>query len=351
MRLDLDDYYLEVAPVADSLPRFLQRQTYSGYHVLVDENTERHCLPLLRAAAPGLDFRTIVIPAGEAHKHLATCENIWRQLMQQGASRNALLVNLGGGVIGDMGGFCAATFKRGMSFLQIPTTLLSQVDASIGGKLGVDFSGIKNSIGVFRNPAAVLIDPAFYRTLPADEVRSGFAEIIKHALIYDASQWATLRTIGELSAVDWSDVLVPSLSVKRAIVQQDPFERGLRKALNFGHTIGHAVEGYALEHGPAMLHGEAVALGIIAESFLSHRAGLLSDTELSEIVQFVRTTYPNYAFPKSIYPDLLRRMRQDKKNRGTEINFTLVGPIGSCHTDRTADEAAIEAALDFYRAE
>ena len=349
MHLTLDDYSLRIAPLATTLPEFLQERVYSSYHVLVDENTEKHCLPALRKVAPQLDLHPIVIPAGEAHKHLATCETIWQQLMQQGAARQSLLINLGGGVIGDMGGFCAATFKRGMNFLQIPTTLLSQVDASIGGKLGVDFGGIKNSIGLFRNPAAVLIDPAFYRTLPAEEVRSGFAEIIKHALIHDAEQWAKLQRIQNLSEVNWKDFLVPSLQIKRTIVQEDPFERGLRKALNFGHTIGHAVEGHALQHGTPMLHGEAVALGIVCESFLSHRAGLLPEEELTGIVDFVRHLYPDHRFERSLYPDFFQRMRQDKKNRGTEINFTLIGPIGTCHIDRTASVADIEAALDFYR--
>jgi 3-dehydroquinate synthase len=296
------------------------------------------------------DFRPhlIRIPAGERHKTLDSCRYIWEQLFAAGAGRNWCLLNLGGGVIGDMGGFCAGTFKRGMDFIQIPTTLLSQVDASVGGKLGIDFNDIKNSIGLFQDPVAVWADPAFFATLPPREVRSGFAEIIKHALIASAAQWERLQKITDLSAVDWVGWVADSVAIKRDIVEEDPHERGLRKALNFGHTIGHAIESYFLPTTTPLLHGEAIAAGMIAEAWLSYRQQGLPARELETITRYLLRIYGHQPVPEAAFAALITYMRQDKKNEDTRINFSLLPAPGTVAVNQTAEPGVITEALRYY---
>jgi 3-dehydroquinate synthase len=215
--IQLDDYNIQIGDIWSTFNTFLKERNYSKIAILVDDNTHQHCLPILEKNTPDFDFLKIKISAGEQHKNIETCQNIWQQMMELGMNRNALIINLGGGVIGDMGGFSASTFKRGMDFLQMPTTLLSQVDASIGGKLGIDFMQVKNSIGLFKNPQAVFIAPEFLQTLPFNEIRSGFGEIIKHTLIDNAEQWANLQSITDLSKVEWPTYLAPSLHIKKRL--------------------------------------------------------------------------------------------------------------------------------------
>lgn len=327
----------------------IRERHYSQLFVIVDENTEQHCLPLLQEKT-GLDnLQRIRISAGELHKNIDTCQFIWRSMMQANADRKALTINLGGGVIGDMGGFCAATFKRGMDFVQVPTTLLSQVDASIGGKLGIDFQDVKNSVGLFANPQAVFIDPSFLQTLSQREVRSGFAEIIKHALIADLDQWKTLLAQPDLSAIDWSALIVPSLKIKQKIVEQDPFERGLRKALNFGHTIGHAVESHALTSPEPLLHGEAIAIGMIAELYLSHQQLGLPMASTRQATQFLLSRYDRYIPDADATQRLIALMYNDKKNEGGQINFSLLPQLGQVEVNQACSEASIADALRYYR--
>lgn len=348
--LELQDYRIYVGPVWESLDRFFSGHHYSRCLVLVDANTRECCLPQLRKVLPLGDEDVIEIPPGEQHKNLDTCSDIWQRLLAEGTDRKALLINLGGGVIGDMGGFCASTFKRGIDFLQIPTTLLSQVDASIGGKLGIDFGQVKNSIGVFRNPQAVCIDPAFLSSLPPRELRSGFAEIIKHSLIADRRQWKQIREISDLDSVHWPSLIVPSLRIKQRIVEADPFEKGLRKALNFGHTIGHAVESLALETDAPLLHGEAIAIGMICEAWLSARQTGLPEDELSDIVRFLKRIYPLGPLREQDFGEYLRLMGNDKKNENQSLNFSLIGPAGTVHINQTAPAEAIADSLRFYNA-
>ena len=326
----------------------MRADDYAGIAVLTDENTERHCLPLLREQLAAFDPVYISVPAGERHKTLDTCKYIWEQLFQAGAGRNWCLLNLGGGVIGDMGGFCAGTFKRGMDFVQIPTTLLSQVDASVGGKLGIDFYGIKNSIGLFQEPRAVWADARFLKTLPARELRSGFAEILKHALIADHDQWEELTRIDDLTNVDWADWVARSVAVKQRIVAADPHERGLRKALNFGHTIGHAVEGYRLETPTPLLHGEAIAVGMICEAWLSAEKIGLSAEALQEIISYFLQVYGHEPIPEDQFDYLLALMQQDKKNEDQRINFSLLPAIGAVKVNQTATPAEIVASMRYY---
>ncbi len=345
--IQLGTYTIYVGDFKAPLAELLAAKAYSSVFAIVDENTAQHCLPLLQSSIPAV--KIIQIPAGEVNKGLATCQIIWSSLMNQQADRNALVINLGGGVIGDMGGFSASTFKRGMDFIQIPTTLLSQVDASIGGKLGIDFMQIKNSIGLFKDPTAVLVDTGFLKTLPAAEIRSGFAEIIKHSLIADREQWNQIKMITDLNAIQWDDYVFPSLLIKQRIVEQDPYEKGIRKALNFGHTIGHAIEGLALEGSKPLLHGEAIAIGMICESWLSHHILGLPAGELEEISQFFLRIYDHYDLSDLPIEDLLNLMANDKKNIGKAINFSLLPAAGQVEINQTCSRELIVESLDYYQ--
>ena len=345
----LSDYNIYVGPIETGWQSFLAQKKYGQILVIADENTAQHCLPRLTAALGNQNYLLIKIPPGEQHKHIGTCQEIWQQMLDAGLDRRALVINLGGGVIGDMGGFCASTYKRGVDFVQVPTTLLSQVDASIGGKLGIDFGMVKNSIGVFCNPQAVFVDPAFLTTLSAREIRSGFAEIIKHGLIQDVEQWDKIKNISDLNGVNWAELIVPSLLIKKHVVEEDPFERGLRKALNYGHTIGHAVEGFALETDRPLLHGEAIAIGMITEAWLSQQQGYLSSEDLAEISVFFIKTYGHYALSEENFSAYLRLMGNDKKNEGQKINFSLIGAPGQVHINCHAEAPEIMASLRYYQ--
>ena len=347
--LPLDDYHIHLGPISQSLPGLLAERRPSMILVLTDENTRLHCLPKVLPLLPdGAPAHGLEIPAGEAHKTLRTCEHIWAEMLRLGADRNALLLDLGGGVIGDMGGFCAATYKRGVDFIQIPTTLLAQVDASIGGKLGIDFGGLKNSVGVFRNPIAVCIDPAFLETLSPRELRSGFAEVIKHALIADAAQWDALLRGSPQAQMKDPGTILNSLKIKQSVVQADPYEKGLRKALNFGHTVGHAVEAWSLDTDAPLLHGEAVAIGMIAEARLSTQFAGLPEQDLHAICRYIAGIYSLPKLPEASFEDYLASMRNDKKNEGARINCTLLEKPGKALIDGFIPETAIVESLHFY---
>lgn len=346
--ISLHDYTIYVGDSLSQLPRILRQKDYTQHIVLADTNTATYCLPLLDILARDFNHSVITIPAGEAHKTIDTCQVIWRTLMERQADRRSVLINLGGGVIGDMGGFCASTFKRGIDFIQVPTTLLAQVDASVGGKLGIDFADIKNSIGLFGNPRAVIADPVFFKTLPPRELRSGLAEIIKHSLIADAGQWPAIRAIGQLDTVDWPALVAPSVQIKQKIVAADPFERGLRKALNFGHTIGHAIESDALHSEASLLHGEAIAAGMICESYLSAQQTGLSEAALEEITETIGRLYRPRPVSEDRFERLLALMRNDKKNRHrSEINCSLLPAIGRVEVDQVVAEEDVRRSLQF----
>lgn len=326
----LPDHPVLLGPLEDTLPAWLKQRDYSRIFIVTDNNIRGHCLPLFfqkSGLPPATPF--VQTPAGELYKTLSTCELIWQAMFDARLDRKALVINLGGGVIGDMGGFCAATFKRGVDFIQIPTTLLAMTDAAIGGKLGIDFQGIKNAVGVFRNPAAVFADPAFLQTLPPRELRSGFAEVIKHALIGDPELWEKIRNIpaGQLDAgnADWFDLLRASIAVKIRVVTEDPLEKGLRALLNFGHTIGHAIESYFLNTADPLTHGEAVAIGMICETPAPRPAvrgggGGVSRAELSDIIF---RHFPRRPIPENAFPDLWKLMLQDKKNTSGTVRTAV----------------------------
>jgi len=325
--IKLDDYQIHIGTFWEKLRDYLKKGNYNQVFILVDEHTREDCLPFLEKEITSIPYTVIEINSGETNKNITTCTQIWEKMMTHGGGRKDLTINLGGGVIGDMGGFCASTFKRGMDFIQMPTTLLSQVDASVGGKLGIDFAEIKNSIGLFKNPLAVMIWPEFLKTLSVRELRSGFAEVIKHSLIASTEQWGELKQLDSLAVPQAVNFLEKSILIKKSIVETDPFEQGLRKVLNFGHTIGHALESYALTTKNPLLHGEAIAAGMICESYLSLEKGL-SSTDLGQITQFLLKHYGKIDFEPKIYPKLLKLMQQDKKNETAEINFTMLKSPG-----------------------
>lgn len=298
----------------------LDYKKFEKIAILVDENTKKYCLPLLLERCSLLEKSVIIqIDSGEENKNIQTCNTIWRSLIEHNFNRNSLIINLGGGMIGDIGGFVASTYKRGINFIQIPTTLLAMSDASVGSKLGINFMHNKNQIGLYNDPLQVLINIEFLKTLPRNQLLSGFSEIIKHALIADKNYWDLLIKTS-FDNLNWEDIIIRSVEIKNKIVMKDPFENDERKKLNFGHTFGHAIESYYLEKSKPILHGEALALGMILEIQISQIPNY------ERIINFIKThlNIPNN--PK--ISELKKWLINDKKNTGDKINFTLLKSIG-----------------------
>ncbi len=324
-------------------------EQYSKVFVLVDDNTIQHCYPRLAATVDLFkDAELIEIEHGEENKTIDICVQVWSTLGERGADRKSLLVNVGGGVIGDMGGFIASTFKRGIDFVNIPTTLLSQVDASVGGKLGIDLNHLKNEIGVFNNPQGVFVDTSFLDTLDPKQVRSGFAEIIKHGLIADAKYWETIKMVDHTDVNQLSVLVDKSINIKNDVVLADPFEKGLRKTLNFGHTIGHAIETHFLETEDMLLHGEAIAIGMICEAYLSHKVAGLSKEALDEITNFTLAVFGKVSVTSAPIDAILGLMQHDKKNEKGVLKFSLLSAIGKCEINQEVSSEQIQASLDYY---
>jgi 3-dehydroquinate synthase len=318
--------------------------------VLTDENTHNLCLPLL----PCLNEHNavvITIKSGEQYKNINTLQEIWTQLCNAGGDRKSLFVNLGGGVIGDMGGLAASLFKRGIKFVNVPTTLLAQVDASCGGKLAVDFNGLKNEIGLFRNPDKVIISSEFLKTLPREQLLSGMAEIIKHALLYNEDYFDELTDFLP-DEPDWqllNELVKTSVMIKNDFAGKDPTEKGIRKMLNFGHTVGHAVESFSFETDHPLLHGEAVAIGIICELYLSNRALQFSAQKMMKVTRYICEKYKPFKFEYSNYEKLFQLMQHDKKNSEGMINFSLLSDYGDYHIDCHCAQDDIYQSLSFYQ--
>lgn len=340
--------------------------------VLTDDTTHECCLPKVAALLAQYDAVPITIAHGDQHKTLAALGDVWTALQQGGATRHSLLINLGGGMITDLGGFAAATFKRGINFINIPTTLLAMVDAAVGGKTGINFGGLKNEIGAFADARFVIINTCFLDTLDAENLCSGYAEMLKHALISDERMWAEHVNF-DLSQPDLTELqrmVAESIAVKERIVAEDPHEHGIRKALNFGHTIGHALEEFALQQAGGavvsarllplarartapgnrpLLHGYAVAFGLIGELYMSARKAGFPTERLHQTARFIRENYAQTEFTCNDYPTLLNLMRHDKKNTSGVINFTLLHNIGDIRINQTATDEEICEALDFIR--
>jgi 3-dehydroquinate synthase len=330
----------------------LKPAVYSKIFVLVDENTSQYCLPTFLAnLATEVEIEIIEIENGEEHKNIETCLQLWHSLTESGGDRKSILINLGGGVVTDLGGFVACTFKRGIDFVNVPTTLLSMVDASIGGKNGVDLGQLKNQIGIIREPKAVVVISSFLETLPQLEMRSGLAEMLKHGLIYDINYWNKLKDLTALNTEDLESLIHQSIQIKNTIVSEDLTENGIRKSLNFGHTLGHAIESYFLENESKtkLLHGEAVAVGMILESHISMEKGLLSKEEYQEIKFIIKDIFNTISFDKNDIEKIIELLIYDKKNEFGKIQFALLDGIGKSKINEEADNQLIYSAFEDYK--
>jgi 3-dehydroquinate synthase len=326
------------------------QKNYASVFLLMDENTHQHCLaPFMASLAWDKPVELIELPSGEQNKQLFFCQSVWEQLSELGADRKSLIINLGGGVITDMGGFIASCYKRGIDFVNVPTTLLSMVDASVGGKTGIDLGMLKNQIGVIAEPAMVIIDPQMLDTLDQRQWRSGLAEMLKHGLIMDASYWNQLKNIESFG--DLIPLIHHSVALKAEVTSEDPTEQGLRKILNFGHTLGHAIESYFLENNPenCLLHGEAIAVGMIMEAYLSTVYTGLSQLEAEEIKNTLRNAYEVIDLPDTLLPDVFKIMQHDKKNSHGVVHFSLLNHIGKCTWNCPVDPEEVKNAFEFYQ--
>ena len=334
--------------LGQSLTQAIDEVKHDLLFVLCDETTERLCLPVISDFECMRGAQLITIPATDTHKTLESLSHVWSELQRMGATRHSLMVNLGGGMVTDLGGFAASTFKRGIPYINIPTTLLSMVDASVGGKTGINFGGLKNEIGVFNNARSVILDTTFLRTMDHENICSGYAEMLKHGLINNEKMWAELITLNVEQLTLNAQMIADNVAVKQRIVTEDPTEQGIRKALNLGHTAGHAFESLALERQP-VLHGYAVAWGMIVELYLCCVKTNFPQDKMRQTVAFIKENYGRMAITCDDYPHLIELMHHDKKNQGNSINFTLLGGIGDIRINQTATEEEIKDALDFYR--
>lgn len=319
--------------------------------ILTDVHTKELCLPLLDSLLSTTSAFVITVGAEDLNKNIQTLAEVWQFLSENGATRHSLLINLGGGMITDLGGFAASTFKRGINYINIPTTLLAMVDASVGGKTGINFNGLKNEVGVFNPAKYVLVDTDFLRTLDIYNILSGYAEMLKHGLISDCSHWSALLNF-DFNDIDYAllkSLVERSIQVKENIVTEDPFEKGIRKALNFGHTVGHAFESMALTRKSPILHGYAVAYGMVCELYLSCIQTGFPKYKMHQTIHFIKENYGTYSFGCDDYEQLYSLMQHDKKNQGGQINFTLLGEVRDIKIDQHADKQRIFEAFDFYR--
>ncbi len=337
--------------LSNDVEKIIKNIRHDKLFIVTDEQTHVHCLPLLEMVPSLRETVEIVIPAGDTHKTLENLSKVWQMLTLNGATRHSLLVNLGGGMVTDLGGFAAATFKRGIKYINIPTTLLGAVDAAVGGKTGINFEGFKNEIGAFYPSDYVIISANFFRTLDQRAILSGYAEMLKHALIHSAADWEKLLLF-PLSDIDYkqlNELVFRSVGIKRGIVEKDPYEKNIRKALNLGHTTGHSFESFAISSDTPVPHGYAVAWGMIVELYLSHRICNFPKEKLLKTVRFIQEHYGAFPITCDHYETLYDIAGHDKKNVGKHINFTLLSEIGNVQIDQTTSKELFFEALDFYR--
>ena len=338
-RIDSPLSHIVIGPAGQELHELIGSLSPSSVCIIADTNTASLCLPVLRKI--GINAPLIEIPAGEIHKDINTCIHIWSELIRLEISRNSLIINLGGGMVCDIGGFAAACFQRGITFAHIPTTVLSMTDAAIGGKLGIDFEGLKNYIGLIRQPDFVWIDPIFIETLPEIEKISGLAEIVKHAIISNPVLFAMLQKVDSSGQIPWTELFKESIPVKLRIVELDPDETGIRKTLNFGHTIGHALESYLMTTPHPLTHGQAITIGMLVEAHVSHLTGLMAEADYTEarnlilhLLEPIRGTLPTFEALKTW-------IGRDKKKGIGGVGYSLPTAIGSCKWDVFVEEKAI----------
>jgi 3-dehydroquinate synthase len=337
--------------LADELNNRLVAGNYDKAFVLADTNTHEKCLPHFNHIPALSRAETLRINAGDTNKSLDQLACIWQFLSDKGATRHSVLINTGGGMVTDIGGFAAATFKRGIHSINIPTTLMASVDASIGGKTGVNFNGLKNEVGAFYLPDAVLVDCSFLRTLDRDNILSGYAEMLKHALLdkgVDFSEYLSFDP-EKIDYASLSKTVAASIAVKERIVREDPTEKGIRKALNLGHTIGHAIESLSFRRSRPLLHGHAVAIGLVCELYLSNMLCDFPIKSLRDIALYIKEYYPPFPIACKEYDEICELMTHDKKNQGNTINFTLLAQVGDIRINQLAERSKIEESLDFYQ--
>lgn len=330
-----------------ALQTFLTTEKISKIFVLVDENTKAHCLPIVLKKIPLENFTELLIPAGEAFKNLTTCTHLWDELTEKGADRKSLLINIGGGVITDLGGFVASAYKRGIAFINISTTLLGMVDATVGSKTGVDLGVLKNQIGFFADPKMVIIAPIFLKTLPKRELTSAYAEIIKYGLSYDKKLWEDFYGL-KYKNID--EVIYRSVAIKNEVVLKDKKESALRKVLNFGHTVGHAVESYFLAHPQKenITHGEAISVGMVVACAISTAVLGFEKEKTDRIKNYIISVFGKIPLEKSDYPKILNLLKHDKKNTAGKLNFVLLKDVGKFQLDCQVSEEHIIKGLDEY---
>jgi 3-dehydroquinate synthase len=335
-----------------NLNAYLADKNFSRLFILVDSNTHEACLPkLMSSIETDLDIEIIEIENGEEHKTIDTCVGVWNALSELDADRKSLMINLGGGVVTDLGAFVASTFKRGIQYINVPTTLLSMVDASVGGKTGVDLGALKNQIGVINTGAMVLIDTSYLDTLPANELRSGYAEMLKHGLIQNEDYWNRLRDLSNLTLNNLDELIYESVIIKNNVVNEDPRENGLRKTLNYGHTIGHAIESLFLENSnkTTLLHGEAIAIGMILATYISNKQLGFPEQKLRDVKATMIDLFGKVEFDKNDYQDIINLLKFDKKNSHGNINFVLLNDIASPKIDCIVENKLILDAFEYYK--
>ena len=335
-------------PLAEAfLSQQLNAEHYSSVFVLCDHNTHKHCLPVLKALIPEISkAEVLIMREGELNKNIETCTDLWTDLSVKGADRNSLLINLGGGVVTDLGGFVASTYKRGIPFINIPTSLLSMVDASVGGKTGIDLGVLKNQVGIIQEPVAVIVLPVFLLTLPPRHLKNGLVEMLKHGLIADKTHWKEVS----LDNCQQVQSILHSIDIKSGIVKQDPTEKGMRKVLNFGHTLGHAIESFLLNHPDRspLLHGEAIAIGMVLEAYLSHRVCGLSLMDADQVKDRLSSLFPVQKFSEEEIEIISSLMRHDKKNVRGQLRFALLRELGEAVFDQSVDPQDILDAFEYY---
>lgn len=335
-----------------AINEYLASNRFSKIFIITDSNTNTNCLPeFLSRIETDVAIEIIEIEPGETHKTIETCVGVWNALSELGGDRKSLILNLGGGVVTDLGGFVACTFKRGIKYINIPTSLLAMVDASVGGKTGVDLGSLKNQIGVIDSGDMVLIDTNFLSTLPQSHLKSGLAEMLKHGLIYDRNYWDKMTDLSKLNLDDLDALIHESVIIKNTIVTKDPFENNVRKTLNYGHTLGHAIESYFLSNPNKtdLLHGEAIAIGMILETYISSRLFNFPEADLEEVKKVILNVFAQVDFDDNDYPEIIELLKHDKKNEHGNINFVLLEAIGTPKIDCLVDNELIIEAFEYYK--
>lgn len=347
-----DNYYVHFQQNAyDALNVYLKENTPTKIFILVDENTNEHCYPIfIQQLETQASIELIEIESGEIHKTIDTCVQLWHVLTELGADRKSLMINLGGGVITDMGGFTASAFKRGIAFINVPTTLLSMVDASVGGKTGVDLGVLKNQVGFFSNPEMVLIDTSFLKTVTDREIRSGVAEIIKYGLTYDTKLWEQVKHFNGIDDSTIDTIIHRSVEIKNEVVKEDPKENGLRKILNYGHTLGHAIESFYLDSSSKenLTHGEAIAVGMVTEAYISHKLFGFPKDLLVEIKNATVEIYGKIDLEENDFKSIISLLIHDKKNTNGDVNFVLLEQLEQFKINCKVEESLLVESLNYY---